>query len=97
MIMSDKKKMLTTVISKLKGDMPSEEAKAPSKDDVEQDGSVGYHSAMDEFISAVHGKDAKKAHSALKSYMEMCEDENGNEASVEPVSSQDGGLLPKKY
>lgn len=102
MLMSDnKKKIVTTLIGRLKGDK-EEMSEAPSKDGVEQDSSVGYHSAMDEFISAVHSKDAKKAHSALKSYMDMCEDEEESKdpadaSNVEPVSSVDNGLLPKKY
>ena len=105
MMLPDKKKMLTTVIARLKKDSSSEESKAPTKDDVEQDSSIGHESAMEEFISAVHSKNAKSAVSALKNFMSMHEDEEeANEKEEEgPVQDESvksepvQGVVPKKY
>jgi len=88
MMMPDKKKMLTTVISKLKSNGSSEESKAPTKDDVEQDSSIGNTSAMDEFISAVHSKDSKKAVESLKSFISMHEAEEDND---QPTNKDEEG------
>lgn len=74
-MMQDKKKAVSVLIARMK--KPSEEvSKAPEKDGVEQDSSMGLESAADEIMSAVESKNPKALVSALKSFMEMCDNES---------------------
>jgi len=85
MLLKDNKKGLVTIIMKrMKGgssdmspDFKKEHASvAPRKNGAEQDDSVALSSAAEEMISAIKSDDASKFTSALKSFIEMCEDKD---------------------
>lgn len=76
MMSDNKKKMATLIIGKMNGE--SEEApKNASGDEVDHD--MGYESAAEEMIQAIHSKDAKALKSALKSFISMCMDEKSDD------------------
>ena len=80
LLKDDKKKMVTTIIGKL--GRPEME-KAPEKDGVEQDDSIGLESCADEIIQAVEEKSPKKLVEAMRSMMEMLDEDNDEQENQE--------------
>ena len=79
--MQDKKKSMASIlVAKLK--KPGEITEAPMKDGAEQDNEIALRSAADEILSAIESKDADMLVGALKSFQEMCS-ENEPEESEE--------------
>lgn len=82
MLMKDPKKSLALIIAS-KGKMP--ENAPQSEHGGEEDNSIANDSAAEEIISAVHAKDAKGLVAALKSFIDMCEQD---EPESEPTPEQ---------
>jgi hypothetical protein len=81
MFMGDnKKKMTTLILDKMKGDSTKP---VPMKDGGEIDNSIGIDSASEEIMSAIEKKDVKALTSALKSFMDMCYEEEGESPEKE--------------
>lgn len=77
MIMPDEKKNRASLI------LGVSDKEMPSNED-ESDDETAKHSAMSEFIDAVHAKDAKAASEAFKACQDLHEsDESENEESAE--------------
>lgn len=89
MIMPDKKKAVSVLIARMKQPKEEQVSKAPEKDGVEQDSSIGLESAADEIMSAVESKNAKALVEALKSFMEMCDSEQGESSDYEQSEKED--------
>lgn len=71
----DKKKAVTLIMGKMLG-KPEETQEAPSKDGTEQDDSVAVDTAAEELISAIEAKSPKGVVMAIKSLMELCQQES---------------------
>jgi hypothetical protein len=78
----DKKKSVSLIMGKLMG----QPEQAPTTDGVEQDDSMAVDTAAEELISAIHAKSAKGVVQALKSLMEMMDDDSQPES--EPSEPQ---------
>ena len=88
MLLKDNKKGLVTVIMKrMKGMSPdmtpsfdrSEKAMTNQKDGAEQDYEMAMESASKSMIDAIKSGDAKSFSSSLKSFIELCEDCEGDD------------------
>lgn len=75
----DKKRRATIIVGALTG-KPEEKAHNENGDEMDHD--MGYNSASEEILNAVHSKDHKALKHALKSFFDMCMDEH--EASESP-------------
>lgn len=93
MMMSDNKKKLSTlIIGKMKGPNHSDnlkfgaEKEKPMSEGGEVDNSIGIDSASEEVMHAIEKKDVKALTSALKSFMDMCYDEEQGESKDEEAA-----------
>lgn len=77
MLMKDPKKSIAMIL-----------ASGPKKPDVpegdQDDSSMALDSAAEELVSAIHAKDTKGVVSALKSFMDMCDDDDSEQPESEP-------------
>lgn len=85
MIMSDnKKKSVSLILEKMKGAKEGPTMEAAQNDDAgEVDNSVGIDSAAEEIMQAVESKDAKALVSALKSFIDMHDEQQPEEQAQE--------------
>lgn len=65
------------------GEAPEEDFDV--EDDADSDYSVGYDSAVEEMFAAFESKDVSAFKDALKSFIQLCEDEE-----VEPIEEEPG-------
>lgn len=74
MMMSDKKKPATVIISRMKAGKPDEEQKAPmSPEGAQDDDSMAKEAAAEELLKAIESKSPKAIADAFSSMMELCE------------------------
>lgn len=83
MLMKDNKKGMALIIAKKLG---SPEQAPMSDDGAEMDSSIGHKSAAEEILKAVESKDASALVDALKSFVEMCQNDYEPEESEESES-----------
>jgi hypothetical protein len=84
MLMKDNKKnSVALIMNRLNSKSPSVEEK-PQEDGVEQDASIGLHTAAEELMQAIESKSAPRVAEAFKALSEMCgSDESPAEEQAE--------------
>lgn len=92
MFMKDKNKAVGVIIASMKkkpdGSSSEETSQSPESDGAQQDSSIGEESAADEIINAVHSKSPKALIEALKSFYEICSQNEEDSESPETESSE---------
>jgi DNA-binding GntR family transcriptional regulator len=81
MMLMDKKKMASTILSSL----PKPEVKEVAMDKPEKQASEGLMSAAEDILAAIKSGNAKALSSALKSHAELLEYEKDEEPAVEEI------------
>ncbi len=83
MIMPNVKKKHGSMVAAILGPQKSRFASGYAEGGEVEPEVDGQTAAMEEFVTAVHAKDASAAKAALKSFMSMCEDEEAPAAEDE--------------
>ena len=82
---SDKKGMAAVILGKLGKKDESPEAPKMSEDGAPEDDSIALKTAGEELLSAIEGKSPMAVIEAIKSILELCEQEPEEATEEEPV------------